>query len=415
MLQAEITPRVAERQAKRPTAVVLGLQQNGLGVVRALAREGVNCIAVDGDPTSSWTATRHCREVVPCPDFNGPGLIDTLCELGSRLDAPGILIPTMDHTVLLVSEHRARLEEHFVHSLPGDDVIQQLMSKATTYDFAIANGYRMPRTFVVNSDEDLEQCLSQIQMPCILKPQVKTRGFLEHRTAKAFFLHTIGQVRENYRILAQGEPRVVVQEWIPGPDANLIFCLYYFDADGAPLGIFEGRKIRQHIPDCGTACSAEPWPDAYVRESGIRFFQAAGYRGLGAIEFKVDSRDGSYHLMEPTVGRTEHLFALAAANGVNLPYLAYCDMAKLPLPRVEQSKSVVKYVDWKRDWQAARIYHRRGDLSLREWSKIFWGRKQYSLFSLSDPGPWLHATFVKPARRVRNKSKKICRRLFGGN
>jgi hypothetical protein len=119
--------------------------------------------------------------------------------------------------------------------------------------------------------------------------------------------------------------------------------------------------------------------------------------------------------MEPTVGRTEHLFALAAANGVNLPHLAYCDMAKLPLPRVEQSRSVVKYVDWKRDWQSARIYHRRGDLSLRDWSKIFWGRKQYSLFSLSDPGPWLHSTFVKPMRRVRNKSKKIWNKLFGGS
>lgn len=392
----------------RPDSIVIGLQENGLGVVRALARENVLTTALDSNLESVYASTRYGVKF-QCADFGGLGLIESLCEVGGRLTTPGVLIPTMDRGVLLVSEHRGRIEPYFRHSLPGETVVKLLMSKTATRRYAEANGFRMPRTSEVCSEKELEDWIAgtkeswPVQFPCILKPQIKTVEFVQQALKKAFLIHSMDELREAYRLVAPWEREVVVQEWIPGPDTNLIFCLYYFNQEGDPVAWFTGRKLRQYIPYCGTGCCAEPWKDDFVRDEGVRFFRGVDYRGFGAIEFKIDARDGSYHLIEPTVGRTEHLFALAAANGVNLPYIGYCDMAELPLPQWKQNRRPVRYLNWERDLKAVRFYMASRDLTVGQWLKSLWGRKQYALFAWDDPGPLL----AHIGMRLRRKSRKV--------
>lgn len=128
-----------------PVAVVLGLRENGLGMVRALGRQGVPVIAVDDTVDRFYTKTRYARRVA-CENFYGTGLIDRLCELGKNLGGGGVLIPTMDQNVALVSQYRHRLETAYRHSLPPASMVDLLMDKEATRKFAEANGFLMPRT-----------------------------------------------------------------------------------------------------------------------------------------------------------------------------------------------------------------------------------------------------------------------------
>jgi predicted ATP-grasp superfamily ATP-dependent carboligase len=313
---------------------------------------------------------------------------------------PGVLVLTLDRSVLLVSEHRSELEPYFVHSLPADAVIQRLMNKAETESFARACEFAVPRTFAIHNEDELDACLDQVTLPCILKPQVKTVAFVEYSPKKAFFIKTREELRDTWHQVVQWEPGVVVQEWIPGPDTRLVFCLFYFDEHSRPLASFVGRKIRQYIPRCGTACSAEPWEDEVAYRAGVKFFQAAGYRGFGAIEFKVDP-DGRYYLIEPTVGRTEHIFALAAANGINLPYAGYCHMAGLPAPNLARRRRGVIYVDWRRDFQAARSLIQDGELTWPDWVRSVLRPRQHAMFALDDPAPLVRHLGDRAIRKTR--------------
>ena len=135
-------------------------------------------------------------------------------------------------------------------------------------------------------------------------------------------------------MVAEWDPAVVVQEWVEGPDSNLEFVLFYLDEAGRGARQLLRPQSGRYIPYCGTACSAEPWDDPVLLEHARRFFRGTGYTGFGAIEFKRDPR-GRYVLVEPTVGRTKHIFTLAAANGVNLPLIGYRHMAGLALPPPE--------------------------------------------------------------------------------
>ena len=234
-----------------PVAVVLGLRENGLGVARALGRTGVPVIAIDERLDQFYATTRYARGVA-CSDFHGIGLINTLCELGEGLSDGGILIPTMDQNVPLLSQHRDRIEAHFRHSLPSREVVDLLVDKRATRAHAEAHGFLLPKSFEPATEDELESCLRKIDPPYILKPRSKTLAFFRYGTKKVVFTRSKDELRLAFRSMSQWEHGVVLQEWIPGPDKNLVFALYYFDENSDPLGCFMGRKIRQFIPYCGT-------------------------------------------------------------------------------------------------------------------------------------------------------------------
>jgi hypothetical protein len=50
------------------------------------------------------------------------------------------------------------------------------------------------------------------------------------------------------------------------------------------------------------------------------------------MEYKRDSRDGVFYMVEPTVGRTDYQEEIAALNGANIPLAAYRAEAGAPPP-----------------------------------------------------------------------------------
>ena len=395
---------LALARGKQPVCVVVGIQQNGLGVARALGRQGIPVVAISEQPSRVYEATRFAH-VIACPDIRGESLISMLEEVGQLL-GHGVLILTLDRSVLLVSEHRSRIEKWFTHSLPRDPVISRLMNKAQLDTFAHEQGFKVPRTFAVRCEDELQRCIGSFSFPCVLKPQIKTVAFVARSPQKAFFIRSAEELWLAWQQVAQWEPEVVIQEWIDGPDTNLVFCLFYFDRSGQPIASFTGRKLRQFIPRVGTACAAEPWADEYALNAGIRFFQAADYTGFGAIEFKVNSK-GEYYLIEPTVGRTEHIFALAEANGVNLPVTGYRDMARLPPVPQRHSRRNVVYIDWRRDLRAARVLIEEGELTWPQWLRSIARPTQRGLFAWDDPGPFMR----RCSERVTNNLAKTTARV----
>ncbi len=68
----------------------------------------------------------------------------------------------------------------------------------------------------------------------------------------------------------------------------------------------------------------------------------------------------------------------------------YCDATGRPLPQNrEQKYGGAKWIYWRRDFQSALYYWRRGELSLREWRRSWSGPKYAAVFSWTDRGPFL--------------------------
>ncbi|MCK6554763.1 hypothetical protein L6Q96_09320 [Candidatus Binatia bacterium] len=336
----------------RPPALVLGLGVHGLAVVRSLGRYGVPVDVADPDPTQPQRHSRFLRQFLPVESIEDDRLVDALLAYGRRSRNRTVLFLTMDRTVPVISAHRAALHEYFDFTLAPAEVITELMDKTRLPAFLARCGARYPATHAVRAAEDIEAVADTIGFPCIVKPAVRTHGF------KAAVVTTRDALATACADASRHSDTLVAQEWIPGEDSDVYFCFAYLGTDGAPKGMFVGRKLRQYPRGTGIAAAAEGCNDDFVHRETARLFQHAGYRGFGSTEFRRHPVTGEYYFIEFTVGRTDYNVGCAVANGVDLPVVGYRDTTGAPVPRAPLQHNSRVWVDLGRLVPAILAAHR---------------------------------------------------------
>jgi hypothetical protein len=110
----------------------------------------------------------------------------------------------------------------------------------------------------------------------------------------------------------------------------------------------------------GTAsCTAAPEVDDELSQSTTKFFRDAGVVGMASMEYKRDARSGQFRMVEPTIGRTDYQEEVAALNGVNLPYAAWCSELDLPFPPPCATSRQTVWRVRSEDAQSASAQHQR--------------------------------------------------------
>lgn len=383
-----------------PAAVVVGLDSiTGLQSARILSARRVQVLGVVASRRHWGARTNACVEVLESP-LHGEELVRCLLEASGRIGRKCVLVPCNDASVEAVSLHRERLADRFLLALPPHEIVELLMDKTRFARHAAEQGLPVPRTEVLAGRTDAERVATGIGYPCVIKPPHKAPGWLAHTSAKALTVHDAGELLATYDEVAGWAPRLLAQEWVEGPETGLYSCNAYFGDDGRPLATFVARKIRQWPPLVGTSASGEECRDDEVRDTTVTLFGGLGFRGLAYLEMKRDVRTGRLVIIEPNVGRPTGRSAIAEAGGVELLHTAYCDIAGLPLPQAREQRYVgAKWIDLRRDLQAALVARRQGALSLAGWARwVRGGPKAHAIWSARDPKPFLvdlaHATGV---------------------
>jgi predicted ATP-grasp superfamily ATP-dependent carboligase len=398
--------------------VVVGLDSiTGLQSARILAARGVTVVGVVADRRHWGARTNACARVVESP-LHGEALVGALHAIGDRLGSPGVLLPCTDASVHTVSRERDRLADRFLVPLPSHTVVELLMDKVGFARHAAATGLPVPRTEAVVNRADAVRLAGQVTYPCLVKPAKKSPSWTAHTEVKAFTVRDAAELLALYDRVGGWASRLLVQEWVQGPESGLYSCNAYFDGEGRPLATFVARKVRQWPPYVGTSASGEECRNDEVRDTTLALFSGLGYRGLAYLEMKRDVRTGRLLIIEPNVGRPTGRSAIAEAGGVELLYTAYCDAAGLPLPEAREQRYVgAKWVDLRRDAQAAVVARRQGQLSLADWARWLQGPKAHAIWSRRDPKPFLvdlvHAAGTGgrgfwAARRGREHSQRHC-------
>jgi D-aspartate ligase len=392
----------------RSMAIVLNLSINGLGVSRALGREGVHVIGVSRSEVSPGARSRYVREVWRY-DGTDVGLVDLLLERRSRFSRPPVLFAITDSEVRCLASRLDELREHYRVGLPTPEVVESTMGKRGFAEWAQKLELPTPHTHFIEEPGEIRDVAREMTYPCIVKPDYQStgQGAAALKTARA---SDAEELVIAYEAFAGIEPRAIVQEWLPGGDADVHFCLQYYSADSRALATFCGHKIRQWPPLSGSTASCEPAPNEEMIRLTTRFFEAVGFHGLCSMEYKKNPATGELMMVEPTVGRTDWQSDVANANGVPLPYVAYCDLAKLEVPRYTQGRRRVRWVRWSADRASAAHYRQEGSLSRAGWLWSIRPPVRWSTWSWSDPWPFL----ARWARRARDKWRRLTRRAPAG-
>ena len=383
-----------------PTAVVVGTDVTGLTVARALARNGVPVLGVDRRRRGylGYSAAFHW---VPCDSFYDRGLIDFLDKLAEILPRKAALFLTMDEHVKLVGQYGQHLRQSYFFDIPDPEGVEVLMNKQRFAEFASANGWPIPRTYACETEAEVRAAANELTFPVIMKPRMKTLAARMHSPKKTFLCESAERLLTDYRVIAQWEPEVVVQEWIPGGDGEIYFSFHYFNSLGEEVTAYEGRKIRQYIPDCGVTASAVGVEAARVTPLSREILTRANCSGFCSVEYKRDPRTDKFYIMEPTVGRVDLQLGVALANGVDIVSRAYFHLIGRPYPRHEKQTHHVKWIRAKADFKSARFYIRRGDLSWGDYLQSISGPKRFAVWTPSDYRMMLGFVVVNAANTLK--------------
>lgn len=390
-------------------AVVVGVNVNGLAVARALGRHGVPVIGVAADDASPAARSRYFRELWIHPGRDD-SLVDLLLERGGDSGVRPVLLPVTDASVRIIASHQDRLRRAYRIGMPGTDVVMTLQDKRGFSGLLEQFSLPGPRTYFVDSADEISGVAGEVPYPCILKPQIKSDAYSRTGGSKAHMLEDAQSLLDTYARFSHAEPRVIVQEYVPGGDEQVYFCLQYYDEHSRPLVSFTGHKIRQWPPHCGGTASCEPVNAPELLRLSTEFFQNCGYRGLGSMEFKRDPRDGCFKMIEPTVCRTDWQSGVADVNGLPIAYVAYCDLAGAGLPRLVRVSDSVKWVYLLSERMSAAHYRAAGRLSLLGWLASLRPPVRGAIWAPDDPAPL--AAMV--AEKCRLKVRTLAERISGG-
>jgi D-aspartate ligase len=387
-------------------AVLLGSAATGVSVARSLARRGITVHALG---SGEWDHVAHSRawtEYIRVePSHLQAGWFTWLEDSAARL--PGaVVLPCGDDGVELIARRRSELQALGYHAFEANDEVSlAMLDKEKTYALAQKAGIPTPRILSMEVESNRAAALSQLGFPLGLKPR-QTNVYV--RAAVPWKGIVVSSAKEFDSVLIEmdrlGIP-MLATEIIPGPPQNLMSYYSYIDSDGRPLFHFTKRKLRQFEPLFGTESYAITHWDARLAGLGSRFFSAIGLRGLAAVEFKLDERDGEFKLIE-----CNHRFTgsheLVRVSGIDLAYLAYERALGRAGPCVDTYRDGVRLWYPLHDVNAFLAMRRDGSLSASDWVRSLIHRQHLHLFQLRDPMPTVADLVLRASLLARRMARR---------
>ncbi|SDC55469.1 ATP-grasp domain-containing protein [Paenibacillus sp. UNCCL117] len=277
---------------------------------------------------------------------------------------------------------------YFVFLIPEHSLVETVLDKRLTYELAARYRIPVPKTFIIENANHLEELLPQIPFPCILKPAfgIIFRGKTH---LKAIAADNPDDLRKKYLHYSQYS-MLMVQELIPGEDHCIVSVKTFYDQEMNLIGMYCNQKLHQFPADLGSACYAVTSNDKEAIEMATSFLQQIHCRGIAGMEFKRDPRDGKLKFMEINA-RIPLTGALTLNCGVDLAYLYYLSMTGQQPKPVTSQKDGVTWVYLVRMLLTFQVKHKQGKMTYRELARIIFSKKTEAMFTWRDPMPFVRS------------------------
>lgn len=373
----------------RPPAVVLGASVNGLSFARSLGRRGVEVLMLDSeDQIGRHTRYAETRILPSCTSKPSVWLRE-LRRFAKRSSTRPVIFATSDAHNVFLATYADELSADYRFLVPDLATMQSIVNKREQYAIAERAGVPIPATFFPESPEDLEELLEHVPFPCILKPYRAHVGRAKIGSKKVAVCESPGVLREIFASVVGDEAAFMVQEIVPGGDHDLFGYLGFWGRDHDEICWLTKQKLRQNPPLFGDGCLQVTVEEPEVARLARQLLDAFDYRGFVGVEFKRDTRDGTFRLMEVNP-RTVSGNQMAITAGVDFPWIGYRYLLGETIELAScQARSGVLYVNEEWDVKSFLTLWRQGLLTAGEWWRSFRTAEARSIYASDDRGPAL--------------------------
>ncbi|QXO93564.1 ATP-grasp domain-containing protein [Methanospirillum purgamenti] len=243
-----------------------------LGIVRSLGRAGYYIVALGQNKRSQSFYSKYCKEKLISPDPKNEVEFVQFLEnylMNNKID---ILLPVGYNSTITISNHRDKLLPLVTIPLAGKTAIEIASDKRKTLDLAKKLNILTPMEYY--------------SVKGINKYPVVVKGIYESGQ-----IRYINSQEEVNRIDFSTN---VVQEYIPGDG----YGLYALFNKGELRTFFMHQRIREYPITGGSSTCAKSVFYEELKNTGIRILKELKWHGVAMVEFKKDTRNDNYVLME---------------------------------------------------------------------------------------------------------------------
>lgn len=379
--------------------IIIGDHVQGLGIIRSLGQFKIPIYLINDKSLCIGRYSKYLSKFIKMPSMNDESkFIHFLLNLAEQHKLNNyLLMPTNDIAVKIISQNKDVLKEYYRVPTPEWDITKFALDKKLTYCLATNNGIPTPKTIYFNKSFNFGEIDGiDIQYPVIVKG-VEGLYFYKETGAKAFIANSDGEIKTilNNIFNSTDLSEIIIQEMISGDTSSMYsFCSFF--KNGKVIRYWTGRKIREHPMGLGTATFAESVHVPEIIEFGSKLLEAMNYYGISEIEFKADPLDGKFKLIEMNA-RSWLWISLAKRAGIDFVAMLYNDtIGKNTTILDTEFKENVKWIHFYTDLWVSIKEMMGGKVSMRNYISSLRGEKEYAVFSLDDPLPFIAETLMLP-------------------
>ncbi len=308
-----------------PGAIVLGGNFVGLGIARSLGKRGIPTWVVDTDKSKCIAQfSRYTKRFIVLEEPVEELLLREAQE--HNLDG-WVVFPVSDQYVESMAASHDSLKAIYRLTTPPLEVTKYALDKRLTYSKAAELGIAAPWTSVRESLAGLDA--TDFPFPVILKPAIN-HHFFPQTNLKALAAANREELELGYAQMRRYIPveEILVQEHIPGGGENQ-FSFCGVCKDGRVYASLVAQRRRQYPVEFGNASTfVETTSQPIVEAAGRQFLESIGFDGMAEVEFKFDTRDGKYKILDVNP-RPWGWHSLGKAAGIDFPYLLWLQKVSL--------------------------------------------------------------------------------------
>lgn len=263
---------------------------------KAADEHGVALTVVGADKSELAPALHLCDRAVVTPEVLAPSYVPALLN-AARDEHIDLLIPLIDHELLVIAGARERFSEMGCNALISDvPVVETCRDKLKTFACLTEHDIETPRTWAVADAPAAEAR----RYPYFMKPRRGSASLGNYKIHNDAELETFGRLVK--------EP--IIQEFVEGIEHTLDV---YTGFDGRPRCVVPRRRLEVRW---GEVSKGQVIKDPRLIETGCRVVEAlGGCRGVVTIQCIV-TPDGRIRVIEinPRFGGGAPLSMLAGAD-----------------------------------------------------------------------------------------------------
>ena len=369
-----------------------------LGACRGLTSAGYRVCAVARLRPAATHWSRACAERVTLPDprVSVERFVEGL-EALLRTGRYEVLIPGSDAALMVVSEHRERLEPWTRLGLPSREAVSRCVDKLALLEAAAAAGLAAPASRRCAGLEEAQDAASELGFPVVVKP------------ARSFAAANGGLRQQGVTVVADTAALAAAVPAFAAPfvvqrfeQAQFVSCTGVI-ADGELLALTTSRVTRLWPPGAGMHAFAETVTAPEALPGRVRtLLGSLGWQGIFQLQL-LELADGRLAVIDLNP-RVFASIALDADAGANLAAV-WCDwlLGRTPAPVTARPDRRYRWEEGDLCNFAWQLRHRR----LRAAARVLLPRRRvtHAWFRATDPGPLLARGINLAARKTPFGSK----------